>query len=154
MDTSDIADELNNRIRKVADGVITTVIGNGTPGDGGDNGPGAAASLNGPVNISVDSAGNLYIGDHGNGRIRKVSGGVITTVAGNGPGGFSGDGGPATNAQISSPYGIAVDSDGAFYIAATGNSRVRKVSNGVITTVAGMVQPASAATTARPPAPS
>ena len=85
----------------------------------------------------MDSAGNLYIADTGNDRIRKVSNGVITTVAGNGTSGFSGDNGPATSAQLNHPHGVAVDSAGNLYIADTGNNRIRKVSNGVITTVAG-----------------
>src|SRR5208337_2269787 len=90
-----------------------------------------------PVGVAVDSAGNLYIADFANCRIRKVTNGVITTVAGNGTYGFSGDGGPATNAQLYEPLGVAVDSAGNLYIADTYNYRIRKVSNGVITTVAG-----------------
>jgi uncharacterized protein (TIGR03437 family) len=90
-----------------------------------------------PAGVAVDSAGNLYIADEGNHRIRRVSNGVITTVAGNGTQGLSGDGGPATNAQLGSPTGVAVDSAGNLYIADTADERIRKVSNGVITTVAG-----------------
>jgi uncharacterized protein (TIGR03437 family) len=93
--------------------------------------------LNYPSGVAVDSAGNLYIADYFNQRIRKVSNGVITTVAGNGTWGFSGDNGPATSAQLYNPNGLAVDSSGNLYIADTYNYRVRKVSNGVITTVAG-----------------
>jgi trimeric autotransporter adhesin len=132
-----IADSFNFRIRKVSNGVITTFAGNGVPGFSGDTGPAAAAELDLVDAIAVDSAGNLYIGDLRNGRIRKVSGGVITTVAGNGPGGFSGDNGPATSAQLSGPYATAVDSAGNLYIADSSNNRIRKVSRGVITTVAG-----------------
>jgi uncharacterized protein (TIGR03437 family) len=135
-----IADSGNNRIRKVSNGVITTVAGNGTPGLYGDNGPATGAELDGPTGVAVDSAGNLYISDFYNCRIRKVSNGVITTVAGSGPGspgGFSGDNGLATNAQLSAPAAVAVDSAGNIYIADFGNNRIRKVSNGVITTVAG-----------------
>lgn len=132
-----IADRSNHRIRKVSNGVITTVAGNGTPGFSGDNGPATSAQLNGPQGITVDSDGNLYIADTDNSRIRKVSNGVITTVAGNGPPGFSGDNGPATGAQLKNPGCIAVDSAANLYIADTGNSRIRKVSNGVISTVAG-----------------
>ena len=95
-----IADSGNNRIRKVSNGVITTVAGNGTAGFSGDNGPATSAQLNYPQGVAVDSAGNLYIADTGNNRIRKVSNGVITTVAGNGTAGFSGDNGPATSAQL------------------------------------------------------
>ena len=132
-----IADWGNNRIREVSGGVITTVAGNGTQGSSGDNGPATSAELNGPAAIAVDSAGNLYIADTGNHRVRKVSNGVIATVAGNGTQGFSGDNGPATNAQLYYPEGVAVDSAGNLYIADAYNNRIRKVSNGVITTVAG-----------------
>ena len=132
-----IADTWNSRVRKVSNGVITTVAGSGTEGFSGDNGPNTSAQLAGPGGVAADSAGNLYIADTSNYRIRKVSNGVITTVAGSGAYGFSGDNGPATNAMLSGPGGITVDSAGNLYIADTGNSRIRKVSNGVITTVAG-----------------
>jgi len=133
-----IADSSNQRIRKVANGVITTVAGNGASyGPIGDNGPATSAELNFPEGVAVDSVGNLYIADYGNRRIREVSNGVITTIAGNGTGGFSGDGGPATSASLSRVKGIAVDAVGNLYIADTDYNRVRKVSNGVITTVAG-----------------
>jgi len=133
-----IADRGNNRIRKVSNGVITTVVGNGTQGLSGDNDPATSAELNYPLGVAVDSAGNLYIADQGNNRIRKVSNGVITTVAGNGTTvGSLGDNGPATSAQLYFPDSVAVDSAGNLYIADAGNNRIRKVSNGVITTVAG-----------------
>ena len=132
-----IADTGNNRIRKLANGAITTVAGNGMPGFSGDNGPPASAQLNGPLAMAVDSAGILYIADTDNHRIRKVANGVITTVAGNGTPGFSGDNGPATSAQLNQPEGVAVDSVGNVYIADDINHRIRKVSNGVITTLAG-----------------
>jgi uncharacterized protein (TIGR03437 family) len=132
-----IADPDSNRIRKVSNGVITTVAGNGNQGSSGDNGPATSAQLNSPAGVAVDSAGNLYIGDTLNNRIRKVSNGVITTVAGNGTPGFSGDNGPATSAQLNQLYGVAVDSAGNLYVADTLNNRIRKVSSGVITTVAG-----------------
>jgi uncharacterized protein (TIGR03437 family) len=137
-----IADRYNNRIRKVSNGVITTVVGNGAPGFSGDHGPATSAQLYQPTGVAVDSAGSLYVADSGNDRIRKVSNGVITTVAGSGEfdfgtGGFSGDNGPATAAQLSWPNGVAVDSAGNLYIADSENSRIRKVSNGVIATVAG-----------------
>ena len=132
-----VADWGNNRIRKVSNGVITTVAGNGTRGFSGDNGLATGAQLANPQGVAVDSAGNLYIADFGNASIRKVSNGIITTVAGNGTPGFSGDNGPATSAQLYLPYGIAVDSAGNLYIGDSGNNRIRKVSNGVIATVAG-----------------
>jgi len=132
-----VADNNSQRIRKVSNGVITAVAGNGTRGFSGDNGPATSAQLNNPQGVAVDSAGNLYIADWGNARIRKVSNGAITTVAGNGTQGFSGDNGPATSAQLNYPQGVAVDSAGNLYVADIGNARVRKVSNGVITTVAG-----------------
>jgi uncharacterized protein (TIGR03437 family) len=132
-----IADSGNNRIRKVSNGVITTVAGNGTAGFSGDNGPATSAQLLNPLSVAVDSAGNLYIADSGNRRIRKVSNGVITTIAGNGTFGFRGDNVPAFGAGFADLRGIAVDSAGNVYIADSGDSRIRKVSNGVITTVAG-----------------
>ena len=132
-----IADNNNLRIREVSNGVITTVAGNGTAGFGGDNGPATSAQLSFPQSVAVDSAGNLYISEANH--IRKVFNGVITTVAGTGgfSGGFSGDNGPATSAQLSIPLGLAVDSTGNLYVADSGNGRIRKISNGVITTVAG-----------------
>jgi trimeric autotransporter adhesin len=132
-----IADGSNNRIRKVSNGMITTVAGNGTQGFSGDNGPPTSAQLAGPVGVAVDAAGNLYIADTNNNTIRKVSNGVITTVAGSGGSGFRGDNGPATSAQLYGPCGVAVDSAGNLYVADSNNNRIRKVSNGVITTVAG-----------------
>jgi uncharacterized protein (TIGR03437 family) len=133
-----IADTYNQLVRKVSNGVITTVAGTGTHGpSSGDNSPATSASLFSPSAVAVDSAGNLYIADTGNSRIRKVTNGIITTVAGNGGYGFSGDNGPATSAQLYDPYGVAVDSAGNLYIADTLNGRIRKVSNGVITTIAG-----------------
>jgi len=132
-----IADSFNSRIRKVANGVIATVAGGGTRYPV-DNGPATSAYLGGnPHGVAVDAAGNLYIAGSGDERIYKVSNGVITTVAGNGTPGFSGDNGPATDAQVSVPHGVAVDSAGNLYVADTDNGRIRKVSNGVITTVAG-----------------
>jgi uncharacterized protein (TIGR03437 family) len=132
-----ISDTGNNVIRKVSNGVITTVAGSGTPGYSGDNGPATGARLSTPLGIALDSGGNLYIADEGNSVVRKVSNGVIATVAGNGTWGYSGDNGPAAQAQLAGPNGVAVDSVGNVYIADYGNSRIRKVSNGVITTVAG-----------------
>ena len=132
-----IGDQTNYRVRKVSNGAITTVAGNGTQGSGGDGGSATSAELNDPLGLAVDSAGNLYIGDKGNAQIYKVSNGVIITVAGNGTAGFAGDDGSATSAELSSPWGVAVDASGDLYFSDEGNNRIRKISNGVITTVAG-----------------
>ncbi|MBL8516623.1 MAG: hypothetical protein JNM76_06610 [Betaproteobacteria bacterium] len=136
-----IADAGNRRIRKVnSSGVISTVAGNGLGGEfGGDGGDATSASLRFPVSVAADGVGNLYIADEYNHSIRKVdASGVISTVAGNGLIGFSGDGGAATSARLESPRGVAVDSAGNFYIADSGNGCIRKVSTGgLISTVAG-----------------
>lgn len=132
-----IADKQNNRIRKISGGIITTVAGNGMDGFSGDGGPAVSASLASASGVAVDSSGNIYIADVGNGRVRMVSGGIITTVAGNGSFGYSGDGGPAASAQLGFPYAIAVDASGAIYIGDEAYDVVRKVSGGIITTVAG-----------------
>ena len=137
-----IADRLNHRIRKVdaTTGIITTVAGTGTGGDSGDGGPATAAQLNQPIGVAVTSDGTLYIADAFNHRIRKVDAttGIITTVAGTGTGGYGGDNGLATAAQLNYPTGVAVASDGTMYIGDWNNHRVRKVaSDGTITTLAG-----------------
>jgi sugar lactone lactonase YvrE len=138
-----IADGRNNRIRRVdgASGIITTVAGNGTSGFFGDGGPGTSASLSGPTGVTVDASGNLFIADTRNNRIRRVDGatGVITTVAGDGASGFSGDGGPATSASLNRPGAVAVDASGNLLIADARNHRIRRgdAATGVITTVAG-----------------
>ena len=134
------ADSAYQRIRKVnADGIISTIAGNGTAGFSGDGGSATSAQLNGAVGVAVDKAGNVYIADTGNARIRKVdTSGRITTVAGNGTTGYSGDGGQATSATLNAPAGVATDDAGNLYIADSGNFAVRKVdSSGKITTVAG-----------------
>ena len=132
-----ISDSGNNRVLKLSNGTATTVAGNGNNGFAGDNGPAVSAALSEPYGIAVDSAGNVYISDLNNNRIRKVSNGTITTVAGNGTQGFSGDGGRATSAALSGPTGIVLDSAGDLLIADFNNNRIRRVSNGTITTVAG-----------------
>lgn len=134
-----IVDAGNERIRKVnGSGIISTVAGNGTLGSLGDGGPATLAELNFAQGIAVDAAGDFYIIDQGNTRIRKVdTTGTITTVAGNGSMAYSGDGGPATLAGCN-PYGIAVDSSGNLFISDANNNRIRKVdTTGTITTVAG-----------------
>src|SRR5215470_128996 len=137
-----IADASNARIRRVSPaGTITTVAGTGTPGFSGDGGPASAAQLYAPSGVAAMPDGGFLIADTGNSRVRQVSPtGTITTVAGTGTPGFSGDGGPATNAQlgVNSPYSVAVTADGGFLIGDEVNARVRRVSpTGVITTVAG-----------------
>jgi len=135
-----IGDSGNRRIRKVdTNGIITTVAGNGITGYGGDGGPATEAYLSRLCGVAVDSAGNLYIADADNDRVRKVdASGIITTVAGNGYYGYSGDGGPATEAKLNCPDNVAVDAVGNLYIADNGNHRVRRVdTSGIITTVAG-----------------
>src|SRR5713226_5043886 len=176
-----LADANDHRVRKInPEGMISTVAGDGSPGFRGDGGPATASRLRTPYGIAVDSAGNLYIADLGNNRIRKVAtdgaistvpgtdsllaprnvaldsagslyisefngnrvqhlrtDGVLEIVAGTGVAGFGGDGGPATAALLSSPAGLAFDSAGNLYIADSGNSRIRKVAGGVMTTVLG-----------------
>jgi uncharacterized protein (TIGR03437 family) len=135
-----IADTLNAKVRKVStSGVISTVAGSGTPGYGGDGGAASGAQLNLPIGLAVDAVANLYIADFGNSRVRKVSAsGAIATVAGNGSFGYSGDGGPAVNAQLNGPQGVAVDAAGDLFIADTVNNLIRKVTpGGLIATVAG-----------------
>jgi trimeric autotransporter adhesin len=132
--------EFAGEIRKVTpDGIINRIAGIGIRGYGGDNGPALSAQLNEPYGLAVDSAGNLYIADTENNRIRKVDpSGVITTIAGTGQPGFSGDGGPAIKAQLNGPSRLALDSAGDLYFVDESNFRVRMVgSNGTITTVAG-----------------
>jgi uncharacterized protein (TIGR03437 family) len=134
-----IADRNNHSVRVISlDGNIHTVAGRGSPGFSGDGGAAANAQLNSPEGISLDSAGNLYIADTVNDRIRMVApDGTITTVAGTGNGNVFGDGGPALAAGLILPTGVAVDRAGNFYIADFGNSRIRVVSAGKIATVAG-----------------
>lgn len=135
-----VSDYLSHVVRKInTSGTISTVAGTGTFGFSGDGGQGANAQLNRPLGLAVDSAGNLYIADTNNYCIRMLStDGTISTVAGAATSlGFTGDGGPATKAKMSAPYGVAVDSKGNIYIADSGNNRVREVSNGVINTIAG-----------------
>ena len=138
-----IADPAASVVRRVdaATGIITTVAGDGNFGDGGDGGPATLASLSYPFGLAVDLSGNLYITDQINSRIRKVdvATGFITTVAGNGVFGLSGDGSLATSASLAFPQGVAVDGAGSIYIADTLNWRIRKVdvSTGIIETIAG-----------------
>jgi uncharacterized protein (TIGR03437 family) len=135
-----IADAANDRVRKVSPtGIITTIAGNGHPGFSGDNGPAAAAQLNQPYGVALDTSGNLYIADFGNQRVRRVStGGIITTVAGNGQTGSNGDGGPAISAQMLSPRNLAIDLAGDIYVSEFQGHTVRRIAaEGTITTFAG-----------------
>jgi uncharacterized protein (TIGR03437 family) len=136
-----IADTNNNRIRKVGtDGNIITFAGTGNAASNGDGGPAASAALNRPEGLAIDQAGNIYVGDTGSHRVRKIApDGTITTVAGNGSGGFQGDGGSATKASLYYPKGVAVDAlTGNLYIADWLNSRIRVVTpDGNIYTAAG-----------------
>ncbi len=135
-----IADRANNVVRKVAvNGIITTFAGKDTAGYSGDNGQATAAKLNLPFSVATDVHGNVYISDGGNNVIRKVTpGGIISTYAGTGVAGYSGDMGPATAAMLNGPQGIATDSMGNLYIADANNHAVRKVwVGGTIGTIAG-----------------
>ncbi len=147
-----IADGRNERIRKVSvsSGIITTIAGNGAEPPvsngyrgtfSGDGGPATAAGLASPGGLVFDSAGNLYLADTGNGRIRRIDAisGVITTFAGNGSVFFSGDGGPATESRLANPSDVAIDLAGNLYIADQSQNRIRKVSasTAIITTIAG-----------------
>jgi len=191
-----IADAADHRVRVMnTDGIVTTIAGTGRPGFSGDGGVASLAQLNRPYGVAADSAGDIYIADLGNARVRRVdthgvittvagggstepnntgegiaaldaqlasprnvvaaadgsvyfsdfdgqrvfrvdSSGMLTTVAGTGAQGFSGDGGKAISAEIAYPAGLAVDASGALYIADSGNGRVRRIANGTITTVA------------------
>ena len=138
------ADYYNQRVRKVtvATGIISTVAGSGTAGSLGDGGAATAAQLNHPTDVAVDGAGNLYIADASNHRIRKVTvaTSIITTIAGTGAAGVGGDGGPSASAQLSGPQGVGVDAAGNVYIADTNNDRIRKITaaNGIMSTFAGL----------------
>ena len=139
-----ISDTLGHRVMiQLPSGVLLTVAGNASAGFGGDGGRAELAQLSAPSGIAADGAGNLYIADTGNHRIRKVdAAGVITTVAGNGKDAFAGDGGPALDASLSFPRAIAADGNGNVYIADTGNHRLRRVTaDGIISTIAGTSEP-------------
>jgi uncharacterized protein (TIGR03437 family) len=144
-----VSDRSVHVIRRIsAGGIVSTIAGTGTAGFLGDGGPAAAAQLNLPAGLALDSSGNLYVADSGNNCVRRISGGMMTTFAGNhafGPA-FGGDGGQATSAYLSGPSGVAVDSAGNVYIADTFNDRVRMVaSDGIIHTFAGTGLPGTAA---------
>lgn len=138
-DTVFVSDTANHRIRRVnADGTIDTLAGTGQPGFSGDGGPASDAQLDTPSGLAVTGDGALLVADTGNNRVRRISrGGTITTVAGIGTPGFSGDGGQAADAQLSRPAAVAVSPDRTLFVADTGNGRVRRVlRDGTIATVA------------------
>ncbi len=135
------SDALNNRVRKIDPlGTITTIAGNGAAASGGDGGPATAAQVNHPSGVTADSVGNIYIAEMMGHRIRRISTtGIITTVAGNGSVGSGGDGGPATAASLRYPKGVCIDRLGNIIIADSDNQRIRKIDiiTGIITTIAG-----------------
>ena len=133
-----IADVQNARVRMVAtSGIITTIAGTGVLGFGGDNGPATAAMIDGIITLNFNNIGELYAVDQSNYRVRKISGGIITTVAGNGSSGYSGDSGPATAAGLF-PTTTAFDKSGNLVICDAFNNRIRIVNNtGIISTIAG-----------------
>ncbi len=126
-----VTDYQNNRIRKInTAGIITTIAGNGIAGHSGDGGQATAASINNPIYLEMDNAGNIFFSDLLNNRIAKINtAGIISTIAGNGTAGFSGDGGPATLAELNGPCGIGFDNSGNLFIADWLNNRIRKLTN-------------------------
>jgi len=126
-----LVDTYNQRIRRIdfTAGTVTTIAGNGTAGFSGDGGPATMASLNHPRDLELGPDGRLYVADTNNHRVRVIdlSTGIITTFAGNGQAGFSGDGGLATAASFSRPFGVAFDREGNLYVTDTFNNRIRKV---------------------------
>ncbi len=138
-----VLEEYNNVVRRIdrLTSIVTTVVGNGGGGFSGDGGPATDAHLERPAGLCLDKAGNIYIADKGNGRIRKVDAatGIINTIAGTGITGYSGDGGAAIGAKLSGPRSVSTDNSGNIYIADYGNNRIRRVDaiTGTITTIAG-----------------
>ncbi len=135
-----IADSGNNRIRMISpDGTITTIAGTGSAGSGADGIPATQSALNNPEGLAMDGAGNLYIADYGSNRVRMVNpDGIITTVAGNGKAGNATNGKPATSQTVTEPTGVAVDSVGNLYITEWCVYYIRKVdANGILSTIAG-----------------
>ncbi len=138
-----ISDTGNQRVRKVSSNVINTILGGG---DGGDGSAAQSAQLANPFAVALDSGGNYYIADTANNRIRMVSGGIISTVAGHGEADYSGDNGPAVSATLNAPEGVALDPSGNIFIADSLNRRIREVSSGTISLFAGSGQPCTPST--------
>jgi sugar lactone lactonase YvrE len=133
-----VADFFNNRIRRIAGGVVTTIAGNGGGGTGGDGGPASTATLGTPAQMAVGADGSIYVSSIWNARIRRIApDGTISTYAGGTPG-FAGDGGSRADARFNFPDGLAIDGAGNLYIADQANARVRRIAaNGAVSTVAG-----------------
>lgn len=134
-----VSERFNNRVRVIMPtGMVHTFAGTGIAGFGGDGGPATAAQFSAPLGVTIDPSGNIYITDRGNYRVRKINAaGIVTTVAGTGTSGFSGDGGQATNAQLLNPGSLSVDLAGNIYVHG-GDCRIRKIDpSGIITTFAG-----------------
>lgn len=137
-----VGDFGNQRVRKITpEGIVGTLAGDGSPGF--VNAAGASSEFNGPAGVAADAAGNVYVADYSNNRIRKITaGGAVSTLAGNGTSGFSGDGGPATAAAFHSPVGVAADASGNIYVADINNLRIRKITSaGIVSTLAGNGNP-------------
>jgi sugar lactone lactonase YvrE len=138
-----IADSANHRIREInsTTGIVTTIAGNGIQGFSGDNGLATVANIDSPTGIAIDTAGNLYLADTHNQRIREINSatGIITTIAGTGAAGYSGDNASATTASLALPHGLSIDPAGNLYLADTANHRIREINaaTGQITTIAG-----------------
>ncbi|HEY8430811.1 MAG TPA: hypothetical protein VIL20_20670 [Sandaracinaceae bacterium] len=134
-----VSDSKTNRVRVIRDGIVYPVAGNGADAYTGDGGPATEASLNWPTALELEADGSLLVADTLNHVIRRIThDGIITTVAGDGTAGFAGDGGPATEARLSQPNGLAVAPDGTIYVADRGNFRVRRIRGGIIETIAGI----------------
>ncbi|GCE01802.1 SMP-30/gluconolactonase/LRE family protein [Embleya hyalina] len=130
-----VADTSNHRVRKISGGQVTTVAGDGTPAFA--DGPAASARFNSPIGIAVDDHGKIYVADRDNHRVRVIAGGQVTTVAGDGTPAYKD--GPVASARFHSPCGVAVDTDGILYVGDSQNHRLRMISAGQVTTVAGPV---------------
>jgi uncharacterized protein (TIGR03437 family) len=133
-----VADTTNRRVRTITGGAVATIAGTGTPGNTGNGAAATSATLDGPAGLAIDSSGAIYVADSNSNVVRKISGGNINAFAGTGNATYSGDGQVATNADLNSPTGLAVDSAGNVYIADTNNNLIRRVDkNGIITTYVG-----------------